>query len=78
MQLENILRARFRRTIAEVTPILKRRLTPTQLDLLMETLSIAQESVLDSLDDIINDRVPSNELYEDSEDDIEDFSNEEE
>lgn len=75
MEIQNILRTRFKRTITDVTPILKSRLTPYQYEQLMITLEIAQEGVLDSLDEIMNGKEPS---FDDFEDDFEIISDEEE
>jgi hypothetical protein len=68
MQVSNILRAKFRRSLAEITPVLKRKLTEYQYDRLIETLAIAQEGVLDSLEDILAGKEPEY-FFSDLEDD---------
>jgi hypothetical protein len=73
MQVQNIIRARFRRSIAELHPILKRRLTPTQLDQVNEAFSIAAEVFFDSLDDILEGKQPDFVLDALTEDDIDDL-----
>ncbi len=73
MQVQNIIRARFRRSIAELHPILKRRLTPTQLDQVNEAFSIAAEVFFDSLDEILEGKQPDFVLDALTEDDIDDL-----
>lgn len=58
MQVQNIIRARFRRSIAELHPILKRRLTTTQVDQVNEAFAIAAEVFFDSLDEILEGKQP--------------------
>jgi hypothetical protein len=64
MQVSNILRAKFRRSLAELTPVLKRKLTQYQFDQLIITLELAQEGVLDSLEEILAGKDPI-DFYED-------------
>ena len=68
MQVSNILRAKFRRSLAELTPVLKRKLTQYQFDQLIITLELAEEGVLDSLEDIIAGKEPEH-FFSDLEDD---------
>lgn len=73
MQVQNIVRARFRRSIAELHPILKRRLTPTQLEQVNEAFAIAAEVFFDSLDDILEGKQPDFVLDALTEDDIDEL-----
>jgi hypothetical protein len=73
MQVQNIIRARFRRSIAELNPILKRRLTHTQLDQVNEAFSIAAEVFFDQLDDILEGKQPDFVLDALSEEDIDEL-----
>jgi hypothetical protein len=73
MQVENIIRARFRRSITELHPILKRRLTSIQLEQVNEAFAIAAEVFFDSLDDILEGKQPDFTFDALTEDDIDEL-----
>jgi hypothetical protein len=71
VKIENIVRAKLRRAIAELRPVLKRRLTEYQLNQVDESFAIASEVFFDNLQDILEGKEPDFVLDALSEDDIE-------
>lgn len=58
MKIENVIRAKFRRAIAELNPVIKRKLNTAQIDQVNEAFAIASEVFFDSLDEILNGKEP--------------------
>jgi hypothetical protein len=73
MEVSKIIKVRFRRSIEELRPILKRRLTPTQLEQVDEAFAIAAEVFFDSLDDILEGKQPDFVFDALTEDDIDEL-----
>ena len=73
MKVENVIRAKFRRAIAELNPVIKRKLTATQVDQVNEAFAIASEVFFDSLDEILNGKEPDFVFDALTEDDIDEL-----
>lgn len=73
MKIENIIKAKLRNAIAELTPVLKRRLTPYQLDQVNEAFNISSEVLFDSLQEILEGKQPDFVFEALTEEDIDDM-----
>ena len=58
MKIENIIKAKLRNAIAELNPVLKRRLTEYQLEQVNESFAIAAEVFFDNLQEILEGKQP--------------------
>ena len=73
MKIENIIKAKLRNAIAELNPVLKRKLTTHQMELVNEAFAIAAEVLFDSLQEILEGKQPDFVFEALTEEDIDDM-----